>query len=508
MKIPYIIVALFALVFVTACGNEPTFQDISTTPMPDQILEIPSEPEETYSSDAGIETPTVVETQDLSTATPLPTLPPTATLKPQIPMPLIGSEPHNPEQETVLTLLSNSGAQIVRLNSVVWYKVEPQEGQYNWAALRNLDFALAELASRDIDVILIIRGTPGWAQKLYGTACGPISELKFQAFADFMSELVRRYSAPPYNVKYWELGNEPDVAPELVAADSVFGCWGDSQDPNYGGGYYAEMLKIVYPTIKIANPNAQVLIGGLLLDCDPYYPPEGKDCVSARFFNGILANGGADFFDIVSFHGYPPYVRNSFSMDWEFPGWKERGGVVVGKINYLREVMQQYGIHKPLFLTESSLNCPEWNKLNCRPPDGQFFQAQADYLVRLFIRNWALDISGTVWYDFEGQGWRYGGLVGVDPSMPKLSYQAFKFMNEKLAGMVFTGEVPHHEGIQGYVFSGDNRKTWVLWSQDASPQRLDLNSEILSASDIFGESISLDEDQLAITSPVYLDLVP
>ena len=38
-------------------------------------------------------------------------------------------------------------------------------------------------------------------------------------------------------------------------------------DPYYGGGYYAEMLKIVYPQIKAADPEAQILIGGLLLFC-------------------------------------------------------------------------------------------------------------------------------------------------------------------------------------------------------------------------------------------------
>jgi hypothetical protein len=38
---------------------------------------------------------------------------------------------------------------------------------------------------------------------------------------------------------------------------------------NFGGEYYGNMLKIVYPAIKSADPQAQVLVGGLLLDCDP-----------------------------------------------------------------------------------------------------------------------------------------------------------------------------------------------------------------------------------------------
>ena len=49
--------------------------------------------------------------------------------------------------------------------------------------------------------------------------------------------------------------------PKLVDPDSVFGCWGDNDDDYYGGGYYADMLKMVYPAVKSADPQAQVLIG-------------------------------------------------------------------------------------------------------------------------------------------------------------------------------------------------------------------------------------------------------
>lgn len=491
-------IALIVVIMLAACiGNSPRQAASPTASQntPPSGMEI-------------VPSPTIILKEVEPTLSPTPDFTPTPSPTPLLAMPLFGSEPHHPEQDVVLSLLANSGAQIVRLNGVLWYKVEPQEGQYNWAALQNLDSALQELAIIDIDVILIVRGTPDWAQKVSGSSCGPIAQEKFEPFVSFMTQLVQRYSAPPYNVKYWELGNEPDVAPELVSSDSVFGCWGDSQDPNYGGGYYAEMLKAVYPAVKLVDPEAQVLVGGLLLDCDPYFPPEGKDCLPARFLDGILANGGGDYFDIVSFHGYPPYVSNSLSWDWEFPGWKERGGVVVGKIQFLREVMTQYGVDKPLFLTESSLICPEWNQQNCLPPDDQFFQSQAEYVVRLFVRNWALGVYGTIWYDFEGQGWRYGGLVGSDPSNPKLSYQAFKFLNEKLAGMEYFGEVSQTNGIEGYSFVSSNHRTWVLWSQDESPQTLDLPSDIIAAYDIFGQPLDLGEKEFTITSPVYIDMAP
>jgi len=49
-----------------------------------------------------------------------------------------------------------------------------------------------------------------------------------------MSELVTRYSKPPFNIKYWEIGNEPDIDPSLIAPTEPFGCWGDQNDEFYG----------------------------------------------------------------------------------------------------------------------------------------------------------------------------------------------------------------------------------------------------------------------------------
>ena len=46
----------------------------------------------------------------------------------------------------------------------------------------------------------------------------------------------------------------------------MFGCWDDPEDAYYGGEYYAEMLKVVYPVIKEADPEAKVLFGGLLYE--------------------------------------------------------------------------------------------------------------------------------------------------------------------------------------------------------------------------------------------------
>ena len=159
-----------------------------------------------------------------------------------------------------------------RRNAVLWSAVETTEGVRNWGVLASLDAELQAASANGIQVILIVRSTPEWARKTAGSGatCGPVRADKLAAFGGFMNELVARYSAPPYNVKVWELWNEPDVDPsQVLEVDSVYGCWGDQTDAYYGGRYYAEMLKVAYPQIKSADPQAQVLVGGLLMDCDP-----------------------------------------------------------------------------------------------------------------------------------------------------------------------------------------------------------------------------------------------
>jgi hypothetical protein len=382
--------------------------------------------------------------------------------------------------------------------------VEPKEGKRKWKAMASLDKELLALGEAGIEVILVVRSTPPWAQQTPGSYCGPVKSEKLGAFGAFMYDLVRRYSAPPYNIKYWEIGNEPDVDPSLVPSESPFGCWGDEDDEFYGGEYYAEMLKVVYPAIKTADPEAKVLIGGLLLDCDPTNPPGGKTCNSSRYFEGILHNEGANYFDIVSFHGYP-YYDGTQIMDEGFPGWDSRGGVVAGKVDFLREVMRRYDIVKPIFHTEGALICPEWNQQSCSPPRVEFFEAQADYMVILNVRNWVNGLAGTIWYQFDYPGWRFTSMLGEN-SVPKPVYEAFKFMNEELAIARYTRTISDFRYLRGYEFITPDKYICVLWSPDNRTYGISLPVGVIRVLDKYGNVVTPQHNILAVRSPVYMEL--
>jgi hypothetical protein len=369
----------------------------------------------------------------------------------------------------------------------------------NEAILRNA-------SAGGLRVVATIQFAPEWAHKLPGRYCGPIDEQALGAFAQFLSAAVSRYSVPPYNIHHWELGNEPDIDPSLVDARSGHGCWGDQSLPYYGGGYYAEMLKQVYPAIKAADPQAQVLIGGLLLDCDPTHPPEGKDCKPALFLEGILRNGGGNYFDIVSFHGYPLY-NGSLELDRHFVGWGYRGGVVLGKVDFLREVMSAYGVDKPIMHTEGALLCPELLVDHCAPPTTAFYESQADYAVWLHTRNLAAGVEATFWFRLKGPAWRHCNLL-TRQQQPKPVYHALRTLSQQLTGATYSKPVTLFAELEGYEFTSSHKRIWVLWSPDGAAHAVSLPTETQAVFDKYGSSITPDSGSISINSPVYLELTP
>ena len=201
---------------------------------------------------------------------------------------------------SVLTPTVKGNYSWVRYDNLFWSQVEAVQGERDWTKLKLFESEISLLSRAGRIPLVIVRGTPTWAQQKPPYVCGPIREDALDDFADFMRELVERYSRPPYNVTYWEIWNEPDVESTFVNPNSLYGCWGEPDDPYYGGGYFAEMLKKVYPAMKKANPNVQIVIGGLLLVCDPSNPLPGRDCHEAHFLEGVLRNGGGDYFDMRS----------------------------------------------------------------------------------------------------------------------------------------------------------------------------------------------------------------
>jgi hypothetical protein len=392
-----------------------------------------------------------------------------------------------------------------------WTSAEPSMGNFNWAAVAYQENILKAVAANHMKAILYLRDTPAWALKA-GFTCGAVAQDKFPALGQFLTELVKRYSLPPYNVKYYELWNEPDVSGQL-------GCWGDPSDTTYfGGSYYGEMLKTAYPAIKAGNPQAQVLFGGLLMDCNADHM---ETCISggtpavklsiARFFEGALANGAGPYFDGVSYHGYDYYgsAMGKFSNPNWGANWTTTGPVSVAKGTYLKNVLARYNVTGKIVMnTELALLCGSTGQEpQCLTPEHE--ATVSSYLVQGMVQGKVLGLAASIW--FSVSGWRGSGLLNSDAALTPLPpFYAFKFARAKLGEATFTQEVTAFSGVKGYEFSSNGRRLWVLWSTTASgnPHNLTLATTPLAVYDTYGNPQTPSSSLPVGLMPVYVEFAP
>jgi hypothetical protein len=494
-KLRYILEVVLLLTMVSSCTGAPRTPETAIPSIPPTGLSPTSDKyrtgtptsEATSTEDALLETPGTIPTP-ISPAYPVP----------GIELNVIDSH--------AFDLTKQAGAYWIRRNGLIWSEVEPQEGARNWDALADLEKELLDAAEKGLQVVLVVQSTPTWAQKSSGYFCGAVSQDKFLAFARFLQDAVSRYSVPPYNVRYWELGNEPDIDPSLVPSNSMFGCWGDEKDPYYGGGYYAEMLKQVYPHVKSVDLQAHVMVGGLVLDCDPVNPPGGKDCTPSLFLEGILRNGGGEYFDGVSFHAYDYYLGPSRfgNPNWQ-ASWNVTGPVLIPKIRFLRSVLVAHGYsEKFLMNTESGLVCGR-DGLEPLCQDEDFNQTKASYVAQVNIASLAEDLRANIWYSLTG--WRGSGLVDANMK-PYPAYEAYRFSASQLLDSAFVRKVNDFEGILGYELSRDGKHTWILWTLYGKKTKVHLPFMPTAIYDIFGKQMPVSQDGVVTNSPLYIEWTP
>ncbi len=255
-----------------------------------------------------------------------------------------------------------------RAGDLMWADVERVRGVYQWEAAASLEANIERLRSAGVEPTVVIQHTPAWAQRGPGARCSPPRPDAVADFARFVRAAAARYP----QVKFWEIWNEPDFTAEQADDSDGFGCWADASLPHYGGEYYGQVLKQVYPAVKAANPNAFVLGGALAYD----WP---NNQVSLGFLEGILASGAGNAMDALSFHAYGDYGASD---------------LLLNKATNLRRTLARYGLaNKPLFATEIGVLCtPSPSCLN------GFASRQANYAARIYAQAVALDLLGAFWF--------------------------------------------------------------------------------------------------------------
>lgn len=431
---------------------------------------------------------------------------PTATFLPVI----LNSYPYfsvfGVDGKSFLDKMGSAQVDWLRLNTQLrWSDIESVQGTYDWSKAATVESLLKTASENKMQVILLIQTAPKWARKYPDSICGPIKDEEFSAFGNFLYEVVRRYSQPPYNVLYYQIWNEPDGFRNDTI--SHFGCWADGSDEYYGGRAFGRMLAQVYPRIKQANPNAQVILGSLMMLCDPRdnnptgYCADPAYRMTANFFEGVVREAKGAF-DIVAFNSGPSFKEGENPVWSELNNWRwesERGGLVNGKISYLREVMSKYGEIKPIIHTEAYL---------LDRPEGSyslFEQYKADYLVWVYANGWAQNLKAVTWYSIEG--WKGSELIRRDGQETE-AFQVLKAM----IGLLKNARYVMQEEFSGYsrfIFRFANKEIWLLIPTGQSygqSYTLAKPSNFERVLNLMGEEQIISGDSITFNRPTYVIL--
>ena len=199
---------------------------------------------------------------------------------------------------------------------VDWSKIEPTQGQYDWAYLDNI---VNYATSHGLRVLGVLAYTPTWARPQGpGMLFWTVPPKNPGDFANFATAAVRRYGD---RIQNWEIWNEPNLP--------LFFGFTDKKAERY-----AELLKAVYPAIKGAQPGATVVAGGLSRIGGRDSPP--------GFLQQMYDAGAGPFFDAANAH---PYVFPGGLAADSKNGWSD-----VGR---MRDVMVAHGdAGKKIWMTE------------------------------------------------------------------------------------------------------------------------------------------------------------
>ena len=168
-----------------------------------------------------------------------------------------------------LRIARAAGAQYLRC-AFSWNGIEPERGKFQW---RFWD-RLVDLAQQNgITLIPYVAYTPRWAaasDKEFWKQAPRDPDL----YAEFMFQLAKRYRG---RVQSWELWNEPDLKEYWQGTTAQF----------------AEMIRRAAVRVREADPDVELVLGGMSLGPSPFY----RELIDQYHLDRYA--------DVIAVHAYP-----------------------------------------------------------------------------------------------------------------------------------------------------------------------------------------------------------
>ena len=237
---------------------------------------------------------------------------------------------------------------------VNWATAEPSPGQLDEFYLREFDERVDRARAAGLKVVMVVTNSPGWASGSSSASAPPQDP---ETYASFIRRYAERYRG---RVAAWEIWNEPDEGAS----------WSPAPDP----GRYAELLRASYGAVKVSDPGAVVVLGGLVGN---HY----------RFLEQVYAAGGKGSFDAVGLHTDTACLTAPPEEQYREPDGR------IGRFSFtgyreVRRSMLANGDDKPIWMTEigwSTLTttCQVGGRAGTKP-SGVTESQQASYLTRAY----------------------------------------------------------------------------------------------------------------------------
>ena len=85
-----------------------------------------------------------------------------------------------------------------------WAGIEPQKGQWSW---EKTDGLVRGYGAQGVQILPLLAYTAPWAESIAGKDKSPPKSV--QDWEDFVEHVVAHYSSPPFNLRYYQIWNEP-----------------------------------------------------------------------------------------------------------------------------------------------------------------------------------------------------------------------------------------------------------------------------------------------------------
>jgi hypothetical protein len=411
--------------------------------------------------------------------------------------------------------------------AIKWSDFEPDRaGQYDPSdpnaggeRMRLIEQQIINANARQLRVIQTIYFAPKWAIPKDKTECAPILPEYYDAFALFVEKIVKKYSQSPYNIKYWEIWDQPDRYTDMATRTKPYSCsWANFKLTNdYGGYEFGKMLRLVGQSIRKADPNAKIISGSLEMDCEPTYGDVDEEltriCTTGKFLTGMwksvydvvdyLAIDAADKYDGVFDNKIGHYFNHVF---WH-TSWKESGPTIIPQARWVRAIIEQAvpNSNKPIINKRSALRCKfqnfNWKYAPCETTYENFDITKSYYVAQVNTVSLANNIALTFW---DTKTENKGDQTELFDERGSKAFQAWRTNMSQLRNVTYKREIKTSPFIKIYEFSRDDVKLQVMWAITDNAQSINFDQPIVSIFDVYGNQISATQSISVTVMPLYV----